>query len=110
MKKTGEQEFVTLAQLRRRRPVDEKAVARERDAILAESRANRLAEVRKEARLTQQQLAERLGVDQPRISRIEHGDLSRIEVGSLAAYAEAVGGSLELVVRVDGREYPLSAS
>jgi hypothetical protein len=46
-------------------------------------------------------------VDQPRVSRIERGDLARTEVGSLAAYAEAMGGTLELVVHIGGRAYPL---
>ena len=94
---------VTLKQMRRQRPTDEAAVAGRRDEILAESRANRLADLRRGARLTQEQLADRIGVDQPRVSRIERGDLARTEVGSLAAYAEAMGGTLELVVHISGR-------
>ncbi len=98
---------VTLEQVRTQRPTDEAAVAGRRDEILAESRANRLADLRRGARLTQEQLADRIGVDQPRVSRIERGDLARTEVGSLAAYAEAMGGTLELVVHIGGRAYPL---
>ena len=98
---------VTLEQVRTQRPTDEAAVAGLRDEILAESRANRLADLRRGARLTQEQLADRIGVDQPRVSRIERGDLARTEVGSLAAYAEAMGGTLELVVHIAGRAYPL---
>ena len=98
---------VTLEQVRTQRPIDEAAVAGLRDEILAESRANRLADLRRGARLTQEQLADRIGVDQPRVSRIERGDLARTEVGSLAAYAEAMGGTLELVVHIGGRAYPL---
>jgi transcriptional regulator with XRE-family HTH domain len=98
---------VTLKQIRTQRPTDEAAVAGLRDEILVESRANRLADLRRGARLTQEQLADRIGVDQPRVSRIERGDLARTEVGSLAAYAEAMGGTLELVVHIGGRAYPL---
>jgi len=98
---------VTLKQIRTQRPTDEVAVAGLRDEILVESRANRLADLRRGASLTQEQLADRIGVDQPRVSRIERGDLARTEVGSLAAYAEAMGGTLELVVHIGGRAYPL---
>ena len=98
---------VTLNQIRTQRPTDEAAVAGLRDEILDESRGNRLADLRRGARLTQEQLAARIGVDQPRVSRIERGDLARTEVGSLAAYAEAMGGTLELVVHIGGRAYPL---
>lgn len=98
---------VTLEQVRKQRPTDEATVAGLRDEILAESRANRLADLRRGARLTQEQIADRIGVDQPRVSRIERGDLARTEVGSLAAYAEAMGGTLELVVHIGGRAYPL---
>jgi transcriptional regulator with XRE-family HTH domain len=102
-----EPKTVTLDQARKQRPTEEAAVAERRDEILAESRANRLADLRRGARLTQKQLADRIGVDQPRVSRIERGDLARTEVGSLAAYAEAMGGTLELVVHIGGRAYPL---
>ena len=73
---------VTLEQVRTQRPTDEAAVAGRRDEILVESRANRLADLRRGARLTQEQLADRIGVDQPRVSRIERGDLARTETGS----------------------------
>ena len=43
---------VTLTQMRTQRPIDEAVVAGLRDEILAESRANRLADLRREARLT----------------------------------------------------------
>ena len=107
MTKRQDNTMVPLNEIRRRRATDEQAVERLRDEILAESRANRLADLRKQTGLTQEELAERIGVDQPRVSRMERGDLSRTEVGSLAAYAEAMGGTLELVVYVEGRAFPL---
>ena len=108
--KGGSSSMVPLEEVRRRRPVDEAEVARRRDEILAESREHRLADLRKEAHLTQAELAERIGIDQPRVSRLEHADLARAEVGSLAAFAEGLGGSLELVVHLNGRAYPLPVS
>lgn len=106
MTKRQDNTMVPLNEIRRRRATDEQAVERLRDEILAGSRANRLADLRKQTGLTQEELAERIGVDQPRVSRMERGDLSRTEVGSLAAYAEAMGGTLELVVYVEGRAFP----
>ena len=102
--------MVPYEEARRRRPVDEAAVARMRDEILSESRANRLADLRKEAKLSQVELAARIGIDQPRVSRLERGDLTRAEVGSLAAFAEGLGGTLELVIHLNGRAYPLPVS
>lgn len=107
MTKRQDNTMVPLDEIRHRRATDEQEVKRLRDEILAESRANRLADLRKQTGLTQEELAERIGVDQPRVSRMERGDLSRTEVGSLAAYAEAMGGTLELVVYVEGRAFPL---
>ena len=100
-------QMVSLAELRRRRPTDESVVAALSAAILAESRSRRLADLRKEADLTQEEVAARIGVDQPRISRIERGELARTEVGSLAAYAEALGGRLELFVHIGDVAYPI---
>ncbi|MHB0928519.1 MAG: helix-turn-helix domain-containing protein [Candidatus Nanopelagicales bacterium] len=83
------------------------ALGEDRAAIEAGAReaiqvvlAHELAEVRRATGITQMQLASAIGVDQSRISRIERGDLSRIEVGSLASYARALGGDLELIVRI----------
>lgn len=64
--------------------------------MLAEVRAFRLRELREEAGLTQQQLADRIGVSQRQVSTIEHGDLDNTEVGTIRGYLEAVGGGLSL--------------
>ncbi|MDP2288150.1 MAG: XRE family transcriptional regulator [Actinomycetota bacterium] len=100
--------YVTLEELLAKRPGDTARIAKARDEILTESRAHRLADVRKAKHLTQEQLAERIDIDQSRVSRIENGDLSRTEVGTLVAYAQAVGGTLELVVRIGDVAIPLT--
>lgn len=70
-------------------------VAEEAGRMLARVRAHRLAEVRRRKGLTQQQVAETMGVSTGRISQIEHGDLSGLDV--LDRYVQALGGQLALV-------------
>ncbi|MFJ8668420.1 XRE family transcriptional regulator [Streptomyces sp. NPDC093600] len=65
--------------------------------MLAEVRAYRLAEVRKRQHITQNQVAEILGVTQGRVSAIERGEVRRSEVETLASYVAALGGQLKLV-------------
>lgn len=48
-------------------------------------------------RLTQQQLAERLGTTQPEISKLERR--RDVRLSTMRAYVAALGGSLELVAR-----------
>jgi hypothetical protein len=36
-------------------------------------------------------------VSQARVSRMEHGDIERMQVESIAAYVAAIGGHLQLV-------------
>lgn len=42
------------------------------------------------------QLAERIGVGQRQVSKIEHGDLDSTKVGMIRNYLEAVGGELSI--------------
>lgn len=62
--------------------------------MLTEIRAYRLRELREEAGLTQAQLAERIGVGQRQVSKIESGDLESAKIGTIRRYLEAVGGGL----------------
>ncbi|MFC9291960.1 helix-turn-helix domain-containing protein [Streptomyces sp. NPDC057052] len=61
------------------------------------SRVHRLAELRKRRHTTQVQVAEAMGVTRARVPRIEKGRPERSEVGTLAAYVEALGGKLKIV-------------
>lgn len=63
--------------------------------MLARVRAHTLADVRKRKGLTQKQVAEAMGVSVGRVSQIEHGDLSGLDV--LDRYVHALGGQLGLV-------------
>lgn len=76
---------------------EETTMAAERSRLLAEVRAHRLAEIRASQGETQTAIAKRMGVSQARVSAIEHGEISRSEVDTLAAYVEALGGKLKLI-------------
>ena len=57
-----------------------------------------LARLRKGSSLTQQQVADRMGVARPRVAEIERNPL-RVSLGRMMRYAEAIGVSLATVER-----------
>jgi DNA-binding XRE family transcriptional regulator len=67
--------------------------------LLAEVIGHRLAEIRRTRGLTQQQVADRMGVSKGRISQIERGKISG--QGVLARYATALGGRLHQAIYFD---------
>ena len=67
--------------------------------MLAEVIGHRLAEIRRARGLTQQQVADRMGVSKGRVSQIERGKISGQEV--LARYATALGGRLHQAIYFD---------
>jgi predicted XRE-type DNA-binding protein len=75
--------------------------------LIAESRAYRLAEIRRRQHATQVEIAKAMGVTQARVSRIEKGQLSRSEVDTLAAYVQALGGKLKIVADFGDESYVL---
>ncbi|NLA64890.1 MAG: helix-turn-helix transcriptional regulator [Leucobacter sp.] len=77
-------------------PVDRQRVDEHKERMLAEVRAFRLRELRERAGLTQSELAERIGVGQRQVSKIEHGDLDNAKIGTIRRYLEAVGGGLAI--------------
>ena len=76
-------------------------VEKHKRRMLAEVRAYRLRELREEAGLTQVQLAERIGVGQRQVSKIENGDLDSARIGTIRSYLQLVGGgmAIEYVLR-----------
>jgi transcriptional regulator with XRE-family HTH domain len=56
-----------------------------------------LAQMRKQRGMTQAEFARVMAVSQARVSRMEHGDLEKMQVESVAAYVAAIGGHLRLV-------------
>ncbi|MDH6277934.1 transcriptional regulator with XRE-family HTH domain [Aurantimicrobium minutum] len=89
-------------------PSDPALVEEHKKRMMAEVRAYRLKELRKELHITQVELAQQLQVSQNRISRIEHGDIEKSQVDTLRKYVEAVGGTLTLEVQVGDRKFQLA--
>lgn len=87
---------MTIDDILAERSVDRGQAEAHKARMLAEVRAYRLRELRENAGLTQAQLAERIGVGQRQISKIEHGDLDTAKIGTIRRYLEAIGGSLSL--------------
>ncbi len=75
-------------------------------ALRLESKRLRLAEVRRAVGLTQQQLAETLGMDQGEISRLEHRE--NVHLSTLSRFIEATGGELRVVARYGTTEIELA--
>ncbi len=72
-----------------------------------ESDARRLAEVRKHRHVTQQNLAETLGVSQSRVSQIERQSVDDTVVSTLAAYVEALGASILILADFGEEQFVL---
>lgn len=80
--------------------IDEQRVAELKEEALARVRAHKLAEVRSATGLNQEELSRRLGISQSRVSRIERGDLERTELATLRAFVRALGGDIEVTVKL----------
>lgn len=74
--------------------VNRERVDAHKERMLSEVRAYQLRELREALGLTQEDLAERIGVGQRQVSKIERGDLDNAKVGTVRKYLEAVGGQL----------------
>lgn len=76
--------------------INETDVAAASERIDAYVQGWNLAQMRKDAGMTQVELAKALGVNQSRISAIEHGDPDSMTLATTRAYVEALGGRLRL--------------
>jgi DNA-binding XRE family transcriptional regulator len=81
----------------------EAGAAKARERREAYVRGHQLAEMRKAAGLTQAEVAEALGVSQTRVSKIEHGEVSGIDV--VRSYVAALGGTIEMVASIGDRTW-----
>jgi DNA-binding XRE family transcriptional regulator len=77
----------------------EEAVEAGKQELLAVVIGHRLAEVRQARGLTQQEVADRMGVTKGRVSQIEQGKVSGQDV--LARFAAALGGRLHQAIYFD---------
>ena len=79
------------------------AVEARKDTLITQVRAHRLAEIRKRQGLTQRDVAAAMGVTVGRISQIEAGDISGIDV--LDRYITAIGGLMEIVANFGDEQF-----
>jgi DNA-binding XRE family transcriptional regulator len=77
----------------------EQVVEAGRQELIATVMGRRLAEARRSRGLTQQQVAERMGVTKGRVSQIERGRISGQDV--LVRFATALGGHLHQAIFFD---------
>lgn len=87
----------------------------EYQAIYAEEAAKsalwlQLVAARQQAGLTQQQLAERLGVSQAQVARMEKRGYDAYTLTSLRRYVQALGADFSLTVEVRRRDKPVDAA
>ncbi len=85
--------------------IDETRVAELKGAALTQVGAQRLAEVRSATGLGQEELSQRLGISQSRVSRIERGDLENTELTTLRAFVQALGDDIELTVKLSKERF-----
>ena len=81
-----------------------RALAKERHE--AHIRGHQLAEMRQAAEITQAELAASLGVSQARVSKIEHGENSGIDV--VRAYIHALGGHIDVIASIGDQTWRLA--
>ena len=81
-------------------------VERGTSRLLSQIRAHRLADMRKQRGLTQRDIAQTMGVTLGRISQIENGELSGIDV--LDRYVTALGGLLEVIANFGDEQFKVS--
>jgi len=80
--------------------LDEQEIINARKELHEAVRAQHLVDLRKEQGSTQVQVAKTIGVTQGYVSRLERGDLTHTELGTLESYVEALGGRLRITVEI----------
>jgi predicted XRE-type DNA-binding protein len=88
------------ADLRAKGRFDDEKVQAHMERLRSEIRMHRPAEIREALGITQQLLAEQIGISQSRVSQIERGELEHTEVATLRSYFRELGGEVEVVVRL----------
>jgi transcriptional regulator with XRE-family HTH domain len=83
-------------------------MARAKETTDDHIRAWHLAQVRAEQDRTQEDVAQAMGVTQPRVSAIERGELDTVTLSTLRAYVRALGGKLRVVADFGDQEYRLT--
>ena len=90
------------------RPFDRKQVARLAEDMRKEVRLYRLRELREQAKLTQQAMAQELHVSQNSVSKLERGNIDHTQMRTLKKYVETLGGSLKVEATFGDTSYRIS--
>ena len=98
--------FNQLAEPIRNDPVRAARVAEYGEETLREIVAYQLAELRRSLGIDQSELAERLGMSQAGISKLEHS--ADPKLSTLRKLIEALGGTLIIQAEINGRTIDLS--
>lgn len=97
----------TWKEVRKKRSVNQVEVRRLTKEFLAKSQDATLADIRLALDITQREVADIMGIDQSNVSRIERGNFSNTEVGTLQAYVQALGGELEIKAKIGSVSHKL---
>lgn len=87
---------MTLYDVVAQRPVVRRRVETHQARMLRDVRGQRLRELRETAGLTQRRMVVRIEADQRQVSKIEHGQLDEVKLGTLRKYLDTIGGELVL--------------
>jgi len=87
---------------------EEAEIAKGVKKLLRTTALFQLRVLRLEKGLTQQQLADQLGITQNRVSKLERLDLEKAELRTIKKYIEALGGKLVLTVELDEEAFTLT--
>ena len=90
------------------RPFDREQVARLAEDMRKEVRLYRLRELREQAKLTQQAMAQELHVSQNSVSKLERGNIDHSQMRTLKKYVETLGGSLKVEATFGDTSYRIS--
>lgn len=99
---------IDLDQLTSELGLDKERIDQEKVRLLHQQRLFALRELRRLANKTQTEISEAMGVTQNRISKLERYELEKLELRTLAAFANALGGKLKIVVAIEGQEVELT--
>jgi predicted XRE-type DNA-binding protein len=100
--------FVSYAKWRESQNFDEKKITGGVKKLYRKLLQYKLRELRVSKNITQQELAEALGITQNRVSKFERLDLDKAEIRTIRRYLKALGGTLVLQVELEGKSFQLA--
>lgn len=95
---------IRIDDLVRENELDEAEVDRRTLLLKQRVEAYRLAEIRRKQKMTQAELADKMGISQKRVSEVETGRVGSLRLSTLERYAEGIGGKLHVVIEFPNEE------